>query len=712
MYNHWPVIKLMKDYVMNKKRLNVFLSLILSFFVECYIVFIENSNLLFEFSLHDFIKLFSFKEYIVFLIIFIILFYVLFDEIKRNKAICFIYNYRLPISITVIIVAVILQIHGSSISQLNYFNVDHKTLIGVSRAVRTDEYAVNTPFAFSQYLNNFAYFSDIVRGSMTDMFIIYGQPVCDIAMFFRPFLIGYLFLNQGQGLSFFWIGRLACLFLVSFEFAMLLTNKNKTLSLAYTLLITFSPLIQWWFAINGLVEQLIFGQLGVLLIEWYMTIDDYKKRLLIAFGMMVSVGTYLLVFYPSWQIPFGYVFIVLSIFVIFKNKSSFRFSRKDLFISIFYLGIFVMIMGHILSNSLNTIILSINTIYPGSEIFNGGGVINAFTYYVPQIFAPIEQEGFMLNVCEYGVFIDLFPLPFILAFIVLFYQKTQDKLLYVLLALYGILVIFYLIALPDFITVITLRKHIRTHRLVPVISFVGVIILIRSLSNLKELKNKKLFILFALMISAIMVYVSTFEFGSYYLSWMPIVAFAFYSILFALSFFSSSKRNQKLFLIGIIVLSFLAGALVNPIDNGTDVIFESDYLHHVEQIVEDDPDGLWITQDMLINRLIPLGAKTINSDQTYPDIEKWQKIDTKNQYTDVFNRYAHVYVEIQDDNGTYFELEHVNSFTLHINVNDLEKLNVSYIATKHNLEKLSNGHVDFEELYHKGKFKIYNVKYH
>lgn len=695
----------------NKSIIIIALSLVLSFLIEGYIIIIENQKLFFKFSFYKFFNLFSFKEFIILLIIFLIAFHIFFDNDKRNKLLNFIYKYRLPLSIIVIFVAVIFQIHGSSINQLNYFNVNHHPLIGISRAVRTDEYAVNTPFAFSQYFNNFTYFSDIVGGSLMDMFIIYGQPVWDIGMIFRPFLIGYLFLNQGQGLSFFWVGRLVFLFLVSFEFGMLLTNKNKTLSLAYTFLITFSPLIQWWFAINGLVEQLIFGQLGILLIYWYMVIDNYKKRLVIGFGLMVSWGTYLLVFYPAWQISFMYVFIVLSVYVFFKNKSTFKFNKNDLFIAIFYLSIFMIIIFHILSNSFDTIVLSMNTIYPGSEIFNGGGFLNGFTYYISQIFTPIEQENLILNVCEYGVFIDLFPLPIILANIVLFYQRTKDKLLYVLLVLYVILVVFYLFTLPDFITVITLRNHIRTHRILSAITFVGVIILIRCLSNLKCLKNKKLFMLLSLILSVTMVYLSIFEFNSYYLSWMPIFAVVFYFILFSVTFFASSKRNQKIFLICVIALSFLSGGLVNPVDYGTDVIFESDFTQHVEQIVENNPNGLWITQNIFINYLIPLGAKTINSDQTYPDFEKWQKIDTKNQYKDVYNRYAHVNVEIQDSNDTYFELQNVNAFLIHLNVNDLEKLNVSYITTTNNLNILSNDHIDFEECYHQGKYKIYCVKY-
>lgn len=53
--------------------------------------------------------------------------------------------------------------------------------------------------------------------------------MADWAILFRPFYWGYLFLSIGKGMAF-WCGRYIALFLVSFEFGMLLTEKKKGLS--------------------------------------------------------------------------------------------------------------------------------------------------------------------------------------------------------------------------------------------------------------------------------------------------------------------------------------------------------------------------------------------------------------------------------------------------------------------------------------------------
>ena len=691
--------------------LQFIIALIVSFSIESFIIFVEHSALVSGFSLSSFLNYFSFKHFLLLVIIFTVILYVLSDETLKNRTLSFIYKYRIVLSVLVVFVCVIFQIHGSSINELNFFGLKHDIILGVSRQIRTDEFNVNTMLAFSQYCNDFAYFSDIVRANATDMFLIYGQPVWDIGIVLKPFLWGYLFLNQGQGLSFFWVSRLIVLFLISFEFGMLITNKNKTLALSYALLITFSPLVQWWFAINGLVEQLILGQIVVLFINFYMNTDDYKKRLVSFLLMAFAVGGFILVMYPSWQIPFAYVFAFMAIWIFLKNKSNFTFNKNDLIIAVVSLLLVSVLLIHIFFNSMDTIKILMNTVYPANEIFNGMGELSYFLNYVPSIFFSIMPDGISSNVVEVSTFCDFFPIPLILSFIVLFYQKTKDKLLCGLLALYLIFVVFYIVVLPDFLIDITLRGHVRNARLFCVIGFIGCLMLIRSISSLKKLRYEKLFIVFSILLSIAVVYLSWFSYGDYYQTWMLVLLFIFYSIFFSIIFLSSSKKGKNVFLIAIIVLSFLTGALVNPIDNGVDVVYNSEYIHEVSKIVENDPNGLWIVQDMYLNSLIPVGAKTINSINTYPDLDRWQSLDPNNEYTDVYNRYAHICIILQNDTKTNFGLYSPDIIHIYLNINDLEKLNVSYIASPEDLDLFSNNNITFDKIYEENGYYIYNVTY-
>ena len=681
-------------------------AILISFFVEIYVISVENGL-----NMPNLSEVFSLKKFIILSIILFILFRILYDKNLREKLLNFIFKYRYYLSIAIIAICVIFQIHGSSINELNIFGVKHNLLLGVSRQMRGDEYVVNTLFGFSQYPNNFAYFSNIVRAVPTDMFIIYGQAVLDIAVIFRPFNIGYLFLNQAMGLSLFWVSRLVVLTLVSFEMGMLITNKNKTLSLSYAILIALSPLVQWWFAVNGLVEQLIFGQLGVLLIHFYINTQDYRKRILYAFLMIICVGGFLIVFYPSWQIPFAYVFILMAIWIFLKNRNNISVNKKDLLIILVSLAIFGLIMIHILNNSMDTIKIILNTAYPSGERFNGSGDWRYLFNYLASIFFPFTNLNIPINTVEHSVFIDFFPVPIILSFIVLIVQKTKDKLLAGLLALYFICIIFYFIPLPDPIISLTLRDHIRSARLFSVISFIGVLLLIRSLASLKEIKSQKLIIIGSTALSIIVVYLSTFWFHDYYHAWMVIALVIIYAITFSSIFMAHSEKGKTIFLICVILISFTAGALVNPVDHGADVVLENDFIHEVESIVKQDPNANWLVNDMAINYLLVAGAKTVNSVNVYPDLDKWHILDPSGENEIVYNRYAHVMVEFQNETNTTFNIATPDSFLVKFNVNDLEKLNISYIATAKDLEQLSNENVTFEKVYQKDAYKIYHLKY-
>ena len=192
---------------------------------------------------------------------------------------------------------------------------------------------------------------------------------------------------------------------------------------------------------------------------------------------------------------------------------------------------------------------------------------------------------------------------------------------------------------------------------------------------------------------------------------MIIALVIIYAITFSSIFTAHSEKGKIIFLICVLFISFTAGALVNPIDHGTDVILENDYIHEVESIIHQDPNGKWIVTEASLNYIIAAGAKTINSVNVYPDLDKWHIIDPNGQYEEVYNRYAHIKIEIQNETNTTFNLVSADLILINLNVNDLEKLNVSYISTANDLEQFSNGNITFEKIYEKDSYKIYHLKY-
>ena len=181
---------------------------------------------------------------------------------KPKKVYDFIYNKRFIIALIILIILVLGKFNGSSIGLWDTYiepNITtQETLIGENRAIRSDEWLVNTPYAVSQQYNDYKYYNKMPRATKTDMFSTIFTPVKDVLILSRPFNIGYLLMGEEYGLSFYWYGRLIALILVTFEFLMLITNKNKLLSLVGAILLAGSPLVSWFYS-NYIVDLLIFN---------------------------------------------------------------------------------------------------------------------------------------------------------------------------------------------------------------------------------------------------------------------------------------------------------------------------------------------------------------------------------------------------------------------------------------------------------------------
>jgi len=230
------------------------------------------------------------------------------------------FRLRWPLAVAVIVICTVLKLSGSSLgawaSNLPEGDVGAGLIMGVPRASRTDEWALFTGMAFAQELDPtgaYQYFGNVLRGTTTDMFLLYGQPVRNWAMVFRPFQAGYLMLGSERGLAFYWSSRLAMLFMLSFETGRLLTRDERGLSLGFAFLVAFAPVIQWWFSINFLVEMLCFAMGALLLFDVLLT--DGRRTVHWACGLGISycaVG-YLFSLYPAWQVPLAWLLLACAV---------------------------------------------------------------------------------------------------------------------------------------------------------------------------------------------------------------------------------------------------------------------------------------------------------------------------------------------------------------------------------------------------------------
>ena len=113
------------------------------------------------------------------------------------------------------------------------------------------------------------------------------------------------------------------------------------------------------------------------------------------------------------------------------------------------------------------------------------------------------------------------------------------------------------------------------------------------------------------------------------------------------------------------------------------------------------------------NYLEMAGCAVINATSIYPNMDLWKNLDKNGEYEEVYNRYAHVYMEIwrQEDISEKFILLSKDSIQVFITPEELEKLNIKYIFTVRVMEEFETENLSFELIYNENSYHIYKVNY-
>lgn len=281
------------------------------------------------------------------------------------------------------------------------------------------------------------------------MFTVANSPVLDILMIGRPFQLGFMLFGTDAGLSFYWYARLVAMMLGSYELCLILTKRNKKVSLCGMIVITFSAAVQWWYC----MQVLIWGQIVVVLVDKFMTTNKKRNKYLCALGILVSGLSYIFEFYPAWQISFGYVFLALIIWILIKNikYEKYRFTKHDVAVIVITLLCIALLLGRWYMLSKDTLAAEMNTDYPGERNEVGGGALNLYSYFY-NIFFPTEEY---LNPCEYSSMLSLFPIPLILGLIYVIRNKKDLHFWIPMLVVGGFLSIWCVYGFPEFLAVLT-----------------------------------------------------------------------------------------------------------------------------------------------------------------------------------------------------------------------------------------------------------------
>lgn len=643
---------------------------------------------------------------------------------KLSQMYEFIHKNRYKIACAFLLFVTVLQYSGSSIVNFHSLiqpEIDgsrYHTLLGKARMIRTDEWATSTTYILSQGegQNKFDYFSNKLRGTKTDMFTVTNSPVRDILMVGRPFQIGFLLLGNDMGLSFYWYARITVMLLGAYELCLILTNKNKRVSLCGALMIGFSAAVQWWYCL----DTLIWGQVVLVLVNKFMNTDKKYVKYLCALGIISAMTAYVFYMYPAWQISFGYVFLAVGIWILIKNfKNGYKLTIHDILVIIFTLLCIGLLIGRWYILSQDAINSLGNTAYPGDRVQLGGDVYNLYAYFY-NIFFTFEDYP---NPCEFSSMLSFYPIPMLLGLIYVIRNKKQLSFWIPTLICGTFLSAWCIVGFPEWLAKITLMSSSAASRASLALGTLNIYMLINLFGNIeKEDKwfdnKKKLYMVLSALVSAILV---SFIAYKAYKSCIPdylgkLKMLVAWIIFFVPTFGILNMNNEKIkkyTMYVIILIALISGLRVNPIIRTTDILYTKPVAIKMQEIRDESPNAIWVVDDNswhINDYTIANGIRTINSTNVYPNIELYENVlgdkAKENEFT--YNRYHHINFNIVDTE-TEVVLLYDDNVVINLNYNDLDKLDIEYILSKHDINEKGFDR-EFEKLYDEAGLYIFKVK--
>ena len=601
---------------------------------------------------------------------------------------------------------VLFKVHGSSISMWNNKIPDEYNretiLLGSPKAIRSDEWAVKTPFILSQAFCGFPVENEnLGKGKVP---LVLDLPVYHYIILFRPKYWGFFIFDIERAFSFYWNYKSFLLFMSFFFLLMLLTENNFYLSVAASLWLYLSGFIQWWFSVSMPEMIISFNIIFIACVYLFFS----RKPFLILFSSLLLVIfslNFILNIYPPFQVPFFYLLLFLFVGYFVKNYHRFSLNENLLLRSMCLFFIFiisVVILCCFFMEIKDTVEIMAGTVYPGNRISCGGEIsINKYFSGFYDVFYEEDYFPFKwINVCEASNFILLYPVVLVIILRNLLLRRKNYFVLEIFLLIYILLLtLWILVGFPSVLGKLSLLSRVPSNRALLGLGIANIILVVTFLSNnnvsCKYKISEKIVFWGLLIFSFIFHGISLQREDVFFQLWHTvIVAFSF----FIVTYFFISKKSLYFFLFLSIFL--LPNFLINPVSIGLSPVLNKKLVEEVRRIAGKEPEAKWaVWGDFMIPELLKAsGINVFNGMKYTPDLEKMEIVDPEKKYIDIYNRFACIEFQPQKDRGSdiTFKLIYFDHYAMAIKPSShkVEELDIKYILLTDTPDK-----TDFLHLY-------------
>lgn len=620
------------------------------------------------------------------------------------------YRWRWLIAAIVFVVLLCFQIHTSNAACYMYSftanpEVEQSILMGRPRIPRADEYAVQLPYYFSQYYNDYAQISHQMSIGGQDMIVGYNSPVLSLSLIGKPFVWGYILFGNAYGISWYFLSKTILMVMVSIEMFHILT-KNKYLSIFGAIILTFAPGMQWWFSPH-FYDAIFWASTLFVVGYWFFRAQGWKKW---AFTLLAiaSLDGFVLALFPSLQVPCGLLAFFLMCACLYRDKDELEWKKSNIWNVIAVIGGLCIVLVPTLLSAKDALMMANDTVYPGDRVVHGATGAPWMLFINPVSLLQTYTDPDLLNNSEISSFTQ-FGVACCLYYPYLFYwlRKKKDRSRWIGTVLFLSLLFqaFYLhFEIPVWLAKVTLLSS--CNRMQTVFGYTGTIFTVWTIYKVQDTKfpHKTLSGFVACAIYALLAAMVThYMILPNFLRLFGLRAmFYVFSIGLAFLFWLAFTRYRQLTLCGMLAWTAGSGMLVNPIMQGTASVAEYPMAQAAVQIREKNPDAWWLTTENDLRQALMManGVKVVNGVNFYPDFEKWELIDPEHKFEDEINRYAHIYVSLIPDGDLEIASPSGDVVQVNLPVSMLKNWDIDYIAgTERDAQVLDAGGISYQIVY-------------
>lgn len=625
------------------------------------------------------------------------------------------FRRRRGLAMALLCLGVYFEFHGHSIGLWDR-HVLEKTpgysffSIGASHPIRSDEWLVSTPWCIAQTQtvprfpahNTRLYTSGMYMGLTTP-----GCPVWNVTAIGQFHNWGFFLFGPSRGLAWSWWVRYMGILLLAMEFLLIAGARDKRLVFAGALSVTLASPTQWW---DTTVPYHLLYFFGFAVAFWhFLKADSVPKTACAAAACAVSFCSFLLAFYPPFQVPLLIALLaVCGCFCVTGPRRPFATFR--LLCAAAAVTVAAWVLWRFAADNREGIARIAGSVYPGRRFFTGGHRTYGkhFLWPLMSLYFPF-REATLHNNCEMSMFLVPFPALLVMVPWLLWRARSgMEKRVFLALSAVGaFLVAWCLFQFPAFVARYSLLFVAHPHRVFVAASFVllvacivgGALIARQGLS----LRRGACVAAGVAGVLCFLIFVAMTPFArEFYLGrpWPVLgpLAMAGSAALFGALNYGLLRGNVRAVASALILYALIAGLTVHPLVRGIDPIMQKTLRAVVLRLQSEAPEAKWVDvsrSQMLSQYLTALGLSTVTGVHGIPDVPFWRRLDPEGRFEESYNRYAHVQISLGEE-GPFFESPHGDVLRCVLRPEDLRRMpDVRFVLARHELPD-----ADFELLEH------------